>query len=157
MVDGLSVRFKNARVEKMPLNIRIQWNAGTGCVSECALKTLACRGLRVGPSKVLFSGLPLRIRLPLTGVNFPVKNPKIGKREFRSQKTPICPTPEKGVSSQKIPISIQGTTGKMGIFWLQTPFSGVGGNGGFLTPKPSFPDFGVFDPCKGQTDSQAFQ
>ena len=26
--------------------------------------------------------------------------------------------------------------------------------GVFLTPKPSFPDFGVFDPCKGQTDSQ---
>ena len=29
---------------------RIQWNAGTACVSECVLKTLACRGLRVGPS-----------------------------------------------------------------------------------------------------------
>ena len=36
----------------MPLNIRIQWNAGTTCVSECVLKTLACRGLRVGPSKL---------------------------------------------------------------------------------------------------------
>ena len=47
----MSVRFKNARVEKMPLNIRIQWNAGTACVSECVLKTLACRGLRVGPPK----------------------------------------------------------------------------------------------------------
>ena len=31
----------------------MQWNAGTACVSECMLKTLACRGLRVGPSKVL--------------------------------------------------------------------------------------------------------
>ena len=51
MVDSVSVRFKNARVEKMPLNIRIQWNAGTACVLECVLKTLACRGLRVGPSK----------------------------------------------------------------------------------------------------------
>ena len=39
------------RVEKMSLNIRMQWNAGTACVSECVLKTLACRGLRVGPSK----------------------------------------------------------------------------------------------------------
>ena len=48
----MSVRFKNARVEKVPLNIRIQWNAGTACVSECVLKTLACRGLRVGPSKL---------------------------------------------------------------------------------------------------------
>ena len=41
----------------MPLNIRIHWNAGTACVSECMLKTLAGRGLRVrlrrvGPSKV---------------------------------------------------------------------------------------------------------
>ena len=51
MVDSVSVRFKNARVEKVPLNIRIQWNAGTACVSGCVLKTLACRGLRVGPSK----------------------------------------------------------------------------------------------------------
>ena len=51
MVDGVSVRFKNARVEKMPLNIRIQWNAGTACVSECVLKMLVCRDLRVGPSK----------------------------------------------------------------------------------------------------------
>ena len=36
----------------MHVNIRIQWNAGTACVSECVLKTLACRGLRVGPSKL---------------------------------------------------------------------------------------------------------
>ena len=35
----------------MLLNIRIQWNAGTACVSECVVKMLACRGLRVGPSK----------------------------------------------------------------------------------------------------------
>ena len=28
----------------------IQWNAGTACGSECVLKTLACRGLRVGVS-----------------------------------------------------------------------------------------------------------
>ena len=44
--------FENARDEKMPLNIRMQWNAGTTCVSERVLKTLACRGLRVGPSKL---------------------------------------------------------------------------------------------------------
>ena len=42
----------------------------------------------------------------------------------------------------------------MGIFWLETPFSGVVGNGGFSTPKPSFPDFGVFDPCTGSGGSQ---
>ena len=50
MVDSVPVRLKNARVEKVPLNILLQWNAGTACVSECVLKTLACRGLRVGPS-----------------------------------------------------------------------------------------------------------
>ena len=43
--------FFNTRVEKIPLNMCIQWNAGTACVSECVLKALACRGLRVGPSK----------------------------------------------------------------------------------------------------------
>ena len=41
----------------MPLNIlsitRIHWNAGAACVSECMRKTLACRGLRVGPSKIM--------------------------------------------------------------------------------------------------------
>ena len=42
---------KRLHVEKLPLNIRIQWNAGTACMSECMLKTLVCRGLRVGPSK----------------------------------------------------------------------------------------------------------
>ena len=53
MVDSLSVRFKNASVfKKTHFYIRIQWHAGTACVSECVLKTLACRGLRVGPSKL---------------------------------------------------------------------------------------------------------
>ena len=51
MVDSVSMRFKDARVERMPLNIRLQWNAGTAYASERVLKTLACRGLRVGPSK----------------------------------------------------------------------------------------------------------
>ena len=36
--------FKNACVEKKPLNIRLQWNAGTARVSECMLKMLACQG-----------------------------------------------------------------------------------------------------------------
>ena len=42
----VSVRFKNARVKNMPLTICMQWNAGTACVSECVLKTLACRGFK---------------------------------------------------------------------------------------------------------------
>ena len=41
--------FKNARVEKVPLNIRIQWHAGAACVSEGVLKTLACRGFACRP------------------------------------------------------------------------------------------------------------
>ena len=57
MVDSVSLRFKNARVEKMPLSICIQWSAGTACVSECVLKSLACRGLRVDPSKGRNCGL----------------------------------------------------------------------------------------------------
>ena len=53
MVDSVSVRVKNASVSKNAFkHNRIQWNAGTACVSECVLKTLACRGLRVGPSKL---------------------------------------------------------------------------------------------------------
>ena len=54
LVDSVSVRFKNARVEKVTLilNIRIQWNVGTACVSEFVLTALACRGLRVGPSNL---------------------------------------------------------------------------------------------------------
>ena len=51
----------------MPLNIRIQWNAGTACVSECVLKTLARRGLRVGPSK--FCSLPKQVVLTNIGEN----------------------------------------------------------------------------------------
>ena len=54
MVDSVSVRFKNASVSKSAFkHDRILWNAGTACVSECVLKTLACRGLRVGPSKIM--------------------------------------------------------------------------------------------------------
>ena len=49
LVDSRSVRFKNTSVsKKIPLNICMQWNAGTARMSECVLKTLACRGLRVG-------------------------------------------------------------------------------------------------------------
>ena len=59
----MSVRFENARVEKMPFNIRIRWNAGTACVSECVLQRLACRGLRVGPSKLMSDTGPISPKL----------------------------------------------------------------------------------------------
>ena len=46
----MSVRFKNARrVEKMPLNIRIQLNAGTACVLECVLKNASVSGFACRP------------------------------------------------------------------------------------------------------------
>ena len=61
----MSVRFKNASVsKKILLNIRIQWNAGTAYMSECVLKTLACRGLRVGPSKAQREALHGAILFP---------------------------------------------------------------------------------------------
>ena len=44
------MRFKTPACQKNALKHCIQWNVGTACVSECALKTPACRGLRVGPS-----------------------------------------------------------------------------------------------------------
>ena len=79
----------------------------------------------------------LGIRLPLTGAEIP----KIGQRGFQSQKKPpLPPTPEKGVPSQKIPIFLVVLCIEMGIFCLETPFSGVVGNGLFFAPKPSFPD-----------------
>ena len=78
---------------------------------------------------------------PLQGVEIP----KIGKRGFPESKNPHFPPPRKGRSSQIIPhFYTQSTSRKMGIFWLGTPFSGVVGYGGFLTPKPSFPDFWGF-------------
>ena len=82
------------------------------------------------------------------------KSPKSGKEGFRVRKPPFPHAPEKGDLSQKIPISLQGSTRKMGIFRLKVPFSGALGNGSFLTLKPSFPGFGDFDPCAGPTRSQ---
>ena len=48
--------------------------------------------------------------------------------------------------------------GKWGSFSLKAPFSGDPGAGKweFLTPKPSFPDLGDFDSCRGWTRSQIF-
>ena len=82
------------------------------------------------------------------------KTPKSGKGGFGVKKPPFPPTPEKGVSSQKSPFLFRAPPGRWRFFDLGRPFLGWGGDGGFLAPKPPFPDFGVFDPCKGQTDSQ---
>ena len=86
-----------------------------------------------------FSSLSLGTRLPLTGV----KIPKI---------THFQPPQKKVFRVQKSPLLYRAPQGKWD-FGLGTPFSGAVGNGGFLTLKPSFPDFGDFDPCKGQMRS----
>ena len=92
----------------------------------------------------------LRIRLPLTGA----KNPKIGKRGFRSQKTPISPQPQKRASRvKKSPFLYRAPQGKWDFLTRDALFWG-GGKWGFFDSETSFPDFGVFHPCKGQTDSQ---
>ena len=55
----------------MPLNIRIQRNAGTACVSECVLETLACRGLCVGVSALLKGLLEATVEAPFSGAPSP--------------------------------------------------------------------------------------
>ena len=83
------------------------------------------------------------------------QNPQKREKRVSGSKNSRFPRPQKrGDLSRKIPISLQGSTRKMGIFRLKSPFSGALGNGSFLTPKPSFPAFGDFDPCTGPTRSQ---
>ena len=70
-----------------------------------------------------------------------------GPSGFGVQKLRLPFALETGVSNQKIPVSLR----------LETPFSRAMGNGSFWTPKPSFPGFGDFDPCRGSTGSQSFK
>ena len=95
--------------------------------------------------RTLLSQLCLRIPPPPTRV----KIPKIGKRRFYGQKTPISQRPRKGRFESNKNLSVQGTTRITGIFGLKAPFSGALGNGSFLTLKPSFPDFGALTPVGG--------
>ena len=82
------------------------------------------------------------------------ESPKSGKEGFRV-KCSHFPMPQKwALWVKKIPISLQGSTRKMGILWLKAPISGALGNGSFLTLQPSFPYFSDFDPCRGQMLSQ---
>ena len=62
-----------------------------------------------------------------------------------------------GALSQKIPIFLVEPCREMGIVWLKAPIFGALGNGSFLTPKPSFPHFGDFDPCGGGGRFRTFQ
>ena len=62
-------------------------------------------------------------------------NPPLQNREKRvsESKTPHFPPPQKRAFQVPTPTSI------MEIFWLETPFSGVGGNRGFRLRNPLFP------------------
>ena len=48
-----------------------------------------------------------------------------------------------GYNDMKIPISLQGTTGKKGIFWLEPPFPGGWEVGVCRPPGPLFPILGI--------------
>ena len=79
---------------------------------------------------------------------------KSGKEGFRVKKTPISQGPRNGRFESKNPLFLVEPCREMGIVRLKAPISGALGNGSLLTLKPSFPDFGDFDPCRGRTRSQ---
>ena len=89
-----------------------------------------------------------RVRLPTV-----VKIPQNRERGFWGQKTLISQCPKKGRFESKIPISLQG----WGFFDSKRPFLRRWEMGFFLTPKPSFPGFGYFDPCAECTAVAAIQ
>ena len=90
------------------------------------------------------------IRLPLTGAEIP----KIGKRGFRSQKTPISHHPRKGCSESKNPHFPCSALYRNGDFLTRNTLFWGGGKWGFFDSETLFsPDFGDFGPCKGQTNS----
>ena len=82
----------------------------------------------------------LRMRLPLTGV----KNPKIGKRGFRSQKTPISPHPRKGRLESKNPHFYTGHHRENGDFLTRDALFWGGGKWGFFDSETLFSRFWGF-------------
>ena len=118
----------------MLLNIRIQWNAGTACVSECVLKTLACRGLHVGPSKLQNCDS----KASVAASTFISKKPPIEQQHFLWQK--------RGNLALKLPkyrliirdiLAISGlhfllSWLKKFTFWPEGIFKGEGGGGGCM-------------------------
>ena len=81
------------------------------------------------------------------------QNPQ-NREKFRGQKTPVSQCPRKGRFESKNPHFSTGLQKENGDFLTQIAlFWGIG-KWEFLTPKPSFPDFGDFDPCTGPTRSQ---
>ena len=81
------------------------------------------------------------------------KSPKSGKEGFGVEKLPFPKPPKKGDFSRKIPISLQGSTRKVGIFGSKRPFLGHW-EMEFFDPETLFCRLGDFDPCTGPTRSQ---
>ena len=74
--------------------------------------------------------LPRDINLSRRALWAGAKSPKSGKEDVGALKPPLPTTPEKGAASEKIPISMQSTTRKVGIFDSSALFWG-GGKWGF--------------------------
>ena len=99
---------------------------------------------------------PLRLRnasTPTVG-----QNPQNRKRGFRGQKTPISQCTRQGALNQKKPHFPGGALYRNGDFLTQSALFWCTGKWEFFffVPKPSFPDFGDFDPCRGSTRSQLY-
>ena len=94
------------------------------------------------------------------------QNWKIGKMTILGwdspdpRQGPASPFPGKGSFLSKNPLfSTRGTHRKWGFLDRKLPFPGLvraRGNGGFWTPKPSFPGNGDSSPCLGSGESQNF-
>ena len=81
------------------------------------------------------------------------QNPQNRERGFQSQKSHFPPPQKRVFRVKESPFSAIFPCSALGIFRLRAPVSGGAGNGAYLALKPPFPDFGDFDPCKGQMDS----
>ena len=79
------------------------------------------------------------------------KNPKIGKRGFRSQKTPISPHPRKGSLETKNPHFPCGALYRNGDFLTRDALFWGGGKWGFFDSETLFSQFwGFLTPVRGK-------
>ena len=84
----------------------------------------------------------------------PLQRSKSRKSGKEGQTTPISQRLREGRFESENPHVSTGhhNVETWGFFDSKHPFlAGALGNGSFLTPKPSFPDFQDFDPCRGRT------
>ena len=77
------------------------------------------------------------------------QNPEVRKKGFQGRKKPIPTTQKKGGLSQKIPVSLQGTTEKWGFSNSNRLFQAVG-NEGFRARNPLFPILGILTHVQGR-------